>query len=331
MRSPLFYQLLLFCACAFGANALAQEIPLPVSRANDTKKIMLVVEFGDASPPGSKLDDAIAQAKREFPTLESVSIPDERALEKLLEERADGSIGMVVLMHPQDTETLSKVPGLYPDMAFTMIDTFQPVFAANVQSVQFKEDEGAFLLGAISAIRSNNRITIMTLEETPRSKLMSESFSAGVRHIRPKAALSTLTNINPTATQRTRLASAVTTVFQEGTAILFSMDDEIIEHALRAAKPERKIVISGNAPTQSADTTRLMTYMVKRYDLALLDVLRIYNHKQWHAGTITLGVSGGYVDYSLNAENVDIFPKDSIDQIEAIKDYIGQGMYLKTP
>lgn len=333
MRRLLFYHLLLLCACAIGTPVIAEEaLPIPVKEntgPGSRQNGMMVVEFREKSPTGSKLGDAIQQAKRELSPLESVVLPDESDVGHLLEGRSD--IGMVVLVHPRDTEAMGKLPSLYPDIAFTIIDTEKPSYAANVQTVQFKEDEGVFLLGAIAAIRSTNRITIMAMEDTPHSHHIADIFRAGVTHIRPQASITSLLTIKPTLTQRTRLASTITTAFQEGTAVLFSMDDEIVEQALRAAKPERKIVISSNPPTSSSDTSRLMTYMVKRYDLALMDVLRIYSHKQWHAGTIQLGVNGGYVDYSLNAENVDIFPKEAIDRIEAIKDHISQGMYLTKP
>lgn len=309
---------------------MAQKIlpPAPIEHSGPAvaPKVMLIVEFGAKSPAGSKLDDAIQQAQRDFSPVEDMALPDGEALSRVLEGRSD--IGMVVLMHPQDMEMMDKLPSLYPDIAFTIIDTQKPSYAANVQTVQFKEDEGLFLLGAISAIRSTDRITIMALEDDERRTHMADIFKAGVTHIRPNAQLISLMNIKPTAEQHTRLSSTITTAYQEGTAIIFSMDDEIIEQALRAAKPERKIVVSANPPTPADDTSRLMTYMVKRYDLALLDVLRIYTHRQWHAGTIQLGVSGGYVDYSLNADNLELFPKEAIDKIEAIKDHISQGMYL---
>jgi basic membrane lipoprotein Med (substrate-binding protein (PBP1-ABC) superfamily) len=330
MKRHLFYSFLWVCVCAISLQAGAQESALRSIQegivTHGAQKTMLVVEFGAGAPTGSKLSDAIQQAKRQFRQVESLLFPDERALGKFLEGKTDTNIGMVVLIRPQDAQAVSTLPGLYPDIAFTTIDMVQPVFAANVQSVQFKEEDGAFLLGAIAAIASTDRITIMALGDDDRSKRMADAFEGGARHIRPNATISTLMNIRPSASQRTRLSSSVITAFREGTGILFSMDDEIVEQALRAAKPERKLVVAGNAPGPNADITRLMTYMVKRYDLALLDVLHIYDHKQWHSGVISLGVSGGYVDYSLNADNVDNFPKDSIDRIEAIKDHIGQGM-----
>lgn len=324
MRKHLFYHLLLLVMCghdAFASNLSAQEI----TRTGPPKAV-LVVEFGEKSPAGSKLNDAIQQAAREFPSIQSIVLPDEYALEYWLENKTEMSTGMVVLIRPHDMETIGKIPGLYPDMYFTIIDAPKPIFASNVQSVQFKEEDGIFLLGAIAGIRDNGAISVMGLSEDERNKKMAASFTKGVKHVRPTAQINTLMSLRPTSAQHTRLASTVTSAFQEGTGIIFSMDDEIIEQALRAAKPERKMVISGNAPLANMDTSRLLTYLVKRYDLALLDVLRIYSHNQWHAGTIELGVSGGYVDYSLNADNVELFPKDAIDQIEAIKDYIGQGI-----
>jgi len=295
------------------------------------KKDVLLVEFGERAAPGSKLNDAIQQAEREFSKVDSLLVPDMPALTRLLEEREEGSVGMVVLINPTDAEALMKLPGLYPDMVFSIIDAPLPSYALNAQNVQFREDEGAFLLGAIAAIRTDQRITFMALEENERSKEMQKSFTSGVHHVRKSSVVRSMLNVRPSATQTTRLATTVSSAFQDGSAIIFSMDNDIIEQALRAAKAERRIVISGDAPSSGMDTSRLMTYMVKRYDLALMDVLRIYTHRQWHSGIILLGVSGGYVDYSLNAENVEIFPKDSIDQIEGIKDYIGQGIVSKDP
>lgn len=325
MRKLLLYPFFLIFACIIGKPALADDISARPTAA----KGVLVVEFGEASPAGSKLGDAIAQAKREYEQLESLTLPDEQALAPMLEKRADGNLGLVILVHPADRDTLSKLPGLYPDILFTVIDMPEPLYAANVQFVQFKEEEGAFLLGAIAAIRTDNRIAVLAQDDDKRSRDMAEHFRAGAHHIRPAANVDVLSDLKPSASQHTRLAAHIEQIFQNNTDIVFSMDNDIVEPALRIARTERKMVIGGDVPPAGADTSRLMTYMVKRYDLALVDVMHIYTHKQWHAGTIGLGVAGGYVDYSLNADNVELFPKDSIDRIEAIKDYIGQGMLLK--
>lgn len=318
-----------------GAGPACAEHILPgalesQAQPHSTGKTMLIIEFGEKSPPGSKLGDAILQAKREFSPIESVMLPDERGLEKFLEARDDGSLGLIVLIRPQQKDALQKIAALYPDIYFTVIDIYDAAYGANVQNVQFREKEGVFLLGAIAAIRTDDRISVLALEDSERSKTMAETFDAGVRAIRPKANVSTQLNIRPTSTQRVRLSSTVSNAFQQGSSIIFSMDEDIIEQALRAARAERKMVIAGDTPPLGIDLSRLLTSLVKRYDLALLDVLRIYTHNQWHAGSIELGVAGGYVDYSLNADNVDVFPKEAIDRIEALKDHIGQGMYETT-
>jgi basic membrane protein A and related proteins len=293
--------------------------------AGAQEKPMLVVTFANSHKPDPKLDDALQQAEREFSVVRSVSLPDERALPIWLDEHGD-NVGLVVLIHPQDEEITAKLPSLYPDLQFSMIDIDQPHFSPNVQTLRFLEEEGAFLLGAIAAIRSNTPVTIFALDETARNKKMATAFRAGVHHVQTGTTVSEQLNLRPSSTQRMRLAGTVDNAFQSGVGVIFAIDDEVVDYALRAARPERKLVISSEAPPTGTDTSRLLTYMVKRYDLALLDVLRIYAHKQWHASTILLGVSGGYIDYSLNTENVDIFPKDSIDQIEAIKDHIAQGI-----
>lgn len=333
MRHGIFYIVFVFLSClASTAWALDDLLPRTLgenSIVNKPQKSVLVVEFREKAPVGSKLSDAIQQGAREFSSLESILLPDEHALEGMLEAKADSGVGMVVLIHPQDMESFDKLLPLYPDLHFTLIDAPQASYAMNAQNVQFKQDEGLFLLGAIAGIRNSGRVTVMAMDNDATSQHAVEIFGAGVKHIHPEIEVQQQLGVRPSATQHTRLASAVTAAFQQGTAVLFSQDDEIIEQGLRAAKLERKMVISGSPPTASMDTSRLLTYLVKRYDLALMDVLRIYNHNQWHAGKIELGISGGYIDYSLNADNVEIFPKDAIDQIETLKDYIGQGMYTK--
>lgn len=331
MRRYLFYHLLLVVAWLASPAAALEEIlrSQPDASHYSPKKAVLVVELGEKSPAGTKLGDAIQQARRELNTVELMSVADMASLSTKLDERPQGSVGLVVLIHPQDEDAIQKLPGLYPDMLFTFIDAVTPSYALNAQNVQFREEEGAFLLGAIAAIHTPARIAVMAMEETARAKLMRTHFEEGVEHIRPDADLVAAMNVRPSATNHTRLSTTITSAYQEGAAIIFSSDDDIVEQALRVARQERQLVLSGNAPTHSMDTSRLMTYMVKRYDLALLDVVHIYQHKQWHPGIIPLGVSGGYVDYALNSDNVEIFPKDSIDQIEAIKDYIGQGIYDK--
>lgn len=331
MRGGIFYTILVIFIITQSGKSLAEDLwSRPLAKENITntaRKSVLVVEFGTKSPVGSRLSDAIAQGEKEVGRLQAIALEDELALEETLETKADSGLGMAILIHPSNMELLRKLLPLYPDIYFTLIDAPEPIYAMNTQNIHFKEDEGIFLLGAISAISSNTPITIMAMEDTPHNSSMAHIFAAGVRHIHPDAKLDIMLSMRPSTTQHTRLTTAISNAFHQGSDIVFSMDDEITEQGLRIARLERKMLVSNTPPPPDIDSSRMLTTLVKRYDLALMDVLRIYNHQQWHAGEIELGLAGGYVDYALNSNNIEIFPKNAIDQIEAIKDYTGQGIY----
>ena len=324
MRRVSFYHILLLFACAIRV-AHAEPARMQLAGDKPTEKAILVVEFAEKMRANSKLANAIDDAKREFASVSSLILPRLRDLEAALQNIADGEVGMIILIGPQDTEAINRLAPLYPDIYFTIIDMQNPAHAPNVQSVNFKEEAGAFLLGTIASMRSNTRISVMGLAGDARTHMLADRFGAGVRHSEPATEIDMQLNLKPTSTSPTRPATTVENAMQNGSDVIFALDDDIAELALRTAKTEHKLVVTVGALPPGADTSRLLTYMVKRYDLALMDVLRIYRHKQWRAGEIELGLTGGYVDYSLNAENVELFPKESIDEIESIKDQLAQG------
>src|SRR5688572_22622818 len=95
----LFYHVLMIFLLIMPKPGMAEEFLMhpqeAPGHATQPQKLAVIVEFGDAQPEGSKLDDAIQQAKKEFAPLESIALSDERELGHYLEGKPEGSIGMV--------------------------------------------------------------------------------------------------------------------------------------------------------------------------------------------------------------------------------------------
>lgn len=316
MRHRLFYHVFVWVAC-FGAK-MAMAAPL------------VIVDFVDGATPKASLKSAIGQAKTEVPQLESVTLQNSHALEGFLEKYSDRTIKMVVVIAPDDVESVTRLPGIYPDIKFVFIDMNTPFYANNVQVVQFKENEGLFMLGAIAGMRAEKSVALVSKEPAKTAQIQFAPFIEGLYHVQPKLEVKEVPAFGAGSASDKKMDEAMAQLFNNGASLVYTADDELTEYALAAAKQERKLVIAHDEPAKG-DAERLLTYMVKRQDLALLDVVRIYDHGQWRPGMTELGVSGGYIDYALGQDNVDLFPKESIDQIEAIKDYIAQGLLNRLP
>lgn len=333
MRLGIFYHVFMLfawgCASAHAAQTIATQPLLEQGqKAADTRNSLLVLDLGTGEAGAKRMAAVIVQAKLDMPKLQWMQLASEQEILPTLEQKVEEGIDMVIMIAPKHQEIIAQVPGLYPDIKFTFIDAPQSIYANNVQNVQFKRDEGAFLLGAIAGVRGSQKIMLMTKDENPATREVFTYFTRGVHHANPQAKIEEHLITNDEMLHK-RLSGLLSEAFQNGTDIMFSADHDITEQALRSAKPERRLVIYDDAPDKTMETERMLTYMVKRHDLALLDVVQLYKHRQWRSGIITLGVGGGYVDYSLTQENVEIFPKEYIDKIEAIKDYISQGFLMR--
>jgi basic membrane protein A and related proteins len=306
--------ILAWCATPSGASAdhdmtfWPQAVPpAPVDAAI---KPVAVIYF--AGRDDGRIKEMIAQSKSDFRLhVEGHRLNNEDDLPDRIETIAENPVGMIVVVAPQKLDRLLKIPSLYPDIRFSIIDVERPIYLANVRSLIFNEQEGAFLIGALASLYSSSgKIAALGGDDTPRARNMVYGFMQGAKYARQDVEVSHyLTRKKPS--------------LNGNTDTVFLVDREPLSHVLLKPAPKKPwAIVYGSNPSDPASP--VLTSLIKHQDLALYAVLKSYAQSQWSPGSETLGLAGGYFDYALDSRNKALLTKDTVARIEEIKDLVSQ-------
>ena len=276
------------------------------------------IDADHASMIGSMVKEAsstLGVAVRDYP------LPSETGLSEQIEKIADSDVGLIVIVEPHDTEALAKLPSLYPDIRFTVIGASRPLYLTNVRSIAFKESEGVFMMGALAALESKSgTVSFLAKENNNVSRNLAYAFLQGTQHA--NADVQILEQLGKDNTRRTTGAAPKET----NADIVFVLDEELLDNALRNARNKKQLVITCNHALTGAYPGVVLTSLVNHYDLALYHTLHSYRRGIWRSGSETMGIGNSYIDYALDADNRKLIPKETVEQIETVKDFVSQGI-----
>ncbi len=251
-------------------------------------------------------------------------LDSERALASTIERIAEEKIGLIVIVKPRDRDALMRIPGLYPDIRFSVIDVPEPLYLVNVHSMHFHEASGAYMIGALAAMQSGTgSIGFISRRDDDDMRNLAYAFFQGAKYIDPDIEVVRQLEAR---TSRGRLSPP------PGNAdIMFVLDEALFDASLRTAHESKRLVIPFDHDLTSEHPGFVLTSLLKHYDLALYETLRRYRHGDWQPGSHILGAGEGYIDYVLAAGNRNLLSKKTIDRMEHIKDLMAQGLLEVVP
>lgn len=258
-------------------------------------------------------------------TIESYPLGNEKDLASQIEKIADSDVGLIIVMEPKDTESLSKVPSLYPDIPFTIIGARRSLYLTNVRSISFKEQEGVFMIGVLAALHSKSEtVSFVSKDNNDSSRNLAYAFLQGVKYA--NADVQIVEQLGSSITRRTPNTERNLSLKEMNPDIVFVLDEELLENTLQNARSKKQLVISHDHAMTGHHPGLVLTSLINHYDLAVYNTLRNYTRGEWRSGSETMGIGNSYVDYILDTENRTLMPKEAIEQIEMVKDLVSQGI-----
>lgn len=246
------------------------------------------------------------------------ALSDESKLAETVDKIAESHVGLVVIAAPLHRETVARIPSLYPDIRFSIIGLDPPEYYPNGYSVLFKEHEGLFLIGALAAWHSKSGIVkFCSSEDTPYLRSLLDAFTRGARYARPDVEI--IEALSPHD------------IGDDRGDIMFLYDENNLQAALREARQQKHLLITYEHNLSGEYPGLILTTLIKRYDLAIYSALKTYQQNQWKAGSQSLGISAGYMDYTLSSNNNTLISEDIIDKLETLKDRVAQGTVKIAP
>ena len=288
----------------------------------------------DRSPTDSAFVDAaragIAKASTDYNVaISEYRIKDINAISATLKKAAEDGASPIIALGSQNVAPVLALAERYPNTQFTVIDGLVPPLFPNVQSVLFKDNEGAFLVGIIAArMSSTKRVGFIGGMDNPTIQNFAVGYAQGAKYADDRAEVRT-DMVGKTAAAWNNPEHAKELAMQQynhGVDVIFAAAGGSSLGVLAAANQTHQYAIGVDSNQNGLYPGRVLTSLVKRVDLAVCDTLKQSREGTWKAGIKYLGIREGALDYAVDENNRGLLSEKLIEEVSSAKERIINGM-----
>jgi basic membrane protein A and related proteins len=284
--------------------------------------------FNDAAFRG--LERAKKELGIEFEYIEPGPGADREAALRQLANRSD--INLIFGIGFIFTDDITNIAKEFPTKKFACVDytlDTTKIIPSNLVALEFKEEEGSFLVGALAAlITKTNVIGFVGGMQSPLIKKFEVAYVAGAKYINPDckvligyAGVTGEAFKNPGKGKELALGQ-------------YSQAADIIYHAsgvtglgvFEAAREKNKLAIGVDSDQFHEAPGYILTSMTKVVDNSIFAIIKSAKNGQFEGGrAATFGLKSKGVDYVYDNNNKNLIPDDVHTKVEAIRDKIING------
>ena len=245
-----------------------------------------------------------------------------------LKKVADTGASPIIAVGYENVLAVVNIAEHYPNTRFTVVDGLVPPLYPNVQSVLFKDHEGAFLVGLIAAkISQRSHVGFVGGMDIPLIRNFQLGFAQGARYGNPAIAVeSDFVGDTPYAWSNPVEAHKLAIKqFDAGADIIFAAAGGSGLGVLKAANETGKMAIGVDTNQNGLFPGHVLTSMVKRVDMVVYDALKLSRDGKWNPGIKYLGIKEGALDYAVDENNRKLISSDLIEQVATAKERIISG------
>ena len=302
-------------AVAAGTLALAAIAP-----------ILPAVVYGMGGKFDKSFNEALYRGAERFKTETKTpyvefEITNETQYEQVYRHFAQHNRNPIIGVGFSQIAAVANVAKSFPNIHFTLIDS--TIRLPNVQSVQFREEEGSFLVGVLAALASKTHtVGFVGGMDVPLIRRFACGYAQGVRYADPKAVvIQSMAGTTPEAwTDPARGGELARQQFDRGVDVIYAAAGETGLGVLQAATDAHKYAIGVDSNQNYLHPGTMLTSMVKRVDVVAYNALKAAQAGTWKAGYTILGLKEGGVDYAydqFNAKLISPAMKAKVDQAKA--------------
>jgi basic membrane protein A and related proteins len=282
--------------------------------------------FNDAAYKG------LERAKKDFGIDFEVIDPGEgsdreSALRKLASKK---DIGIVFGVGFIFTEDITKMAMDFPDKKFGCIDytISDKEIPANLTALEFKEEEGSFLVGTLAALLTKtNKIGFVGGMESALIKKFEAGFSNGVKYINPECKiLSGYVSVTGDGFKNPGKAKEIAlSQFSSGADIIYHASGLSGLGVFEAARDQKKLSIGVDQDQYNEAPGFVLTSMTKQVDEVIYRTIKDIMENKFKGGVKSLGLKEKGVDYIYDEKNKNLIPDDVRKKVEEIRTRIISG------
>ena len=244
---------------------------------------------------------------------------DPIATEMLLRDTAQNS-ELVLTAGYQMGDVLARVAPEFPDVKFAIFDVVLDI--ANVASVNYKSNEGSFLVGAIAALKTKSgKIGYIGGVDVPLLREFEAGYVAGIQTINPDAEISVEYISESVAGfgQPDRAKELALAQYENGIDVIYVAAGGSGQGVLEAAQEQQKFIIWVDSNGNHLAPGIVLTSMTKEISASVQRIIRETVENNFTAGIRYFGLKDGGVSYALDEHNQSLLSDDMIATIESLK------------
>ncbi|MFA7361401.1 MAG: BMP family ABC transporter substrate-binding protein [Candidatus Kapaibacterium sp.] len=306
-------------------------------QVTDKSKIKVGLVFDVGGRGDKSFNDAayngLVRAKKDFGIDFEVIDPGdgadrESALRKLASKN---DISLIFGVGFIFTEDITKIANDFPNKKFGCIDySVNPdtKIPDNLSALEFKEEEGSFLVGAIAALKSKtNTIGFIGGMESSLIRKFEKGYTQGAKFVNPDINV-IVTYISVTGEGFKNPGKA-----EEIAISQYSKGADIIYHAsglsgiglFKAAKENKKLAIGVDLNQYEEAPGFILTSMMKIVDEVIYQTISDFKNGTFKSGIKTLGLKEKGVGYVYDQNNKDLIPDEIKNKVDDIMNKIISG------
>ena len=244
---------------------------------------------------------------------------DPVATETLLRDAAQNSV-LVLIAGYQMGDVLARVAPEFPDVKFAIFDVVLDI--PNVASVNYKSNEGSFLVGAIAALKSeSNKIGYIGGADVPLLQEFEAGYVAGIHAVNPDAEV-TIEYISKDATgfgQPEKAKELALAQYESGIDVIYVAAGGSGQGVLEAAQEQQKYIIWVDSNGNHLAPGTVLTSMTKEIQVSVQRIIRETTEDNFMAGIRYFGLEDGGVSYAVDEHNQSLLSDDLIMTVESLK------------
>ena len=246
-------------------------------------------------------------------------------IEMVFREAAQNS-DLILTAGFQMGEPLSRVAADFPDVKFAIVDVALDI--PNVASLNYKANEGSFLVGAIAGLKSESgQIGYIGGVDVPLLREFEAGYVAGIHAVNPDAAVS-INYISEDIggfNQPDKAKEIALTQYASGVDVIYTVAGGSGLGVLQAAQEQGKYVIWVDSNGNHLAPGTVLTSMVKQIENSLYSVINETINGAFTGGIRYQGLADGGVDYALDEYNRSELSDEIIATVESLRAKIISG------
>lgn len=283
--------------------------------------------FNDAAYKG--LEEAKEKLGIEFEVIDPGDGSDrESALRKLASKK---DIGLVFGVGFIFTDDINNIAQEFPDKKFACVDySVDPdkKIPSNVEALEFKEEEGSFLVGVIAALNSKtNKVGFIGGMESSLIRKFEEGYKQGVEYASPDCQVLTgYVSVSPEGFKNPGKAKEIAlSQYNSGADIIYHASGLSGLGLFEAARDKNKLAIGVDMDQQKEAPGFILTSMVKQVDEAVFNTIKNFKENNFKGGIKTFGLEDNGVSYVYDENNKSLIDTSVISKVEEAKKKLTNG------